>query len=612
MLVGPVFTREAVTVPRRMRLYVSRTAYVVALGVLMWTAWLILAGTQNVENVGDLARFGATLFQFLSALQLALAIFFSALLAASAVAQEKDRRTLVLLLLTNLSNHELVLGRLMASLLTVLTMLAAGLPFFMLTVLFGGVSFDQVARVFAVTLFTALAAGSLGSTIALWREKTFQTLALTVLLLVSWLATWEIVAAGYLGSQWMWLDAATWAKAFSPWQAVLVATRPSVQVDPALAAVGGSFGLFVLAALGVGGFLNALAVSLVRVWNPSREARAAEQDEPAPSTIWSAEQAKLIAAGDASATQPAEAKRSVHSAGGKTRRVWDNPVLWREIRTWAYGRRVVVIRVAYLVMFVIAAMLASEIVAADDARASGIWSIIPTVAGPLVPLFALGLFLINAQAVTSLTTERDGQALDLLLVTDLTPKEIIFGKLGGVLYNTKDIILLPLLLCVYLWVADGISGENTFFLMGGLLVMTGFVAMLGVHAGISYENSRSAIGVSMGTLLFLLLGVLACIWMMIAFSNSFNFQLPPFLAFMFGGGVGLYVALGSRNPSPAIGLASFVAPFATFILITNFILGNPLAVFALTAATYGFATAAMLIPAIYEFDVATGRTTDND
>ena len=27
----------------------------------------------------------------------------------------------------------------------------------------------------------------------------------------------------------------------------------------------------------------------------------------------------------------------------------------------------------------------------------------------------------------------DGRALDLLLVTDLTPKEIIYGKIGGVL-----------------------------------------------------------------------------------------------------------------------------------------------------------------------------------
>ena len=97
----------------------------------MSTAWLVLTGTQLVRDVGDLARFGTMLFQILAPLQLALATFFSALLAASEVAHEKDRRTLILLLLTNLSNCELVLGKLLASLLSVLVMLvrrAAGLP----------------------------------------------------------------------------------------------------------------------------------------------------------------------------------------------------------------------------------------------------------------------------------------------------------------------------------------------------------------------------------------------------------------------------------------------------------------------------------------------------
>jgi hypothetical protein len=69
------------------------------------------------------------------------------------------------------------------------------------------------------------------------------------------------------------------------------------------------------------------------------------------------------------------------------------------------------------------------------------------------------------------------------------------------------------------------------------------------------------------------------------------------------------VTLGLRNPSPAIGVASFAAPFATFYAITSFLLGAPLAVFLVTVAMCGFATAAMLIPALYEFDVANGRTT---
>ncbi len=90
MLVGPVFNREVALAPRRTRIYVARAAYTAALLMLMTTAWLVLFRTQRVRDVGDLARFGTIVFQILAPLQLALAIFFSATFAASAVAQVYD------------------------------------------------------------------------------------------------------------------------------------------------------------------------------------------------------------------------------------------------------------------------------------------------------------------------------------------------------------------------------------------------------------------------------------------------------------------------------------------------------------------------------------------
>ena len=84
MLIGPVFTRELATAPRRVRFYASPAVYVGGLLILMCTAWLLMIGTQQVRNVGDMARFGAALFQFLAPLQLVLAVFFSALGSARA------------------------------------------------------------------------------------------------------------------------------------------------------------------------------------------------------------------------------------------------------------------------------------------------------------------------------------------------------------------------------------------------------------------------------------------------------------------------------------------------------------------------------------------------
>jgi hypothetical protein len=168
-------------------------------------------------------------------------------------------------------------------------------------------------------------------------------------------------------------------------------------------------------------------------------------------------------------------------------------------------------------------------------------------------------------------------------------------------------ILLPVALCIYLWFVGHLSTENLGFLLGGQFVMTAFAAMLGLHAGITYANSRTAIATSIGTLLFLFLGIAACMRIMLAFTESFDNQFAAFLLFIGGGSVAMYVALGWRNPSGAIFWASALTPFLTFFVITSFLLGNFGTVFLVAAITYGFATWAMMVPAIDVFDVATAR-----
>ena len=304
MLIGPIFTREVVIAPRRSRLYVARTTYVAALLMLMCTAWLVLAGTQVVRNVGDLARFGALVFQVLAVVQLVLAVSFSALLAASAVAQEKDRRTLVLLLLTRLTNSELVLGKLFAGLLSVLALIGASLPVFMATALFGGVSFEQIGRVFLVTLVAAVVAGSIGSTIALWRDSTYQTLALTVLVLVAWIAAGEAIAHGVFGGAWWGISTEVWAAGLSPWQAIQAAARPILRArrDRFRTWAAPSTCLPPWPA-GSGPGDQRLAIGLVRVWNPSREAQPRIDETPDRESIWGV-QYDLATAGTASRLPP--------------------------------------------------------------------------------------------------------------------------------------------------------------------------------------------------------------------------------------------------------------------------------------------------------------------
>lgn len=646
MFIGPVFTREVTIAPRRERTFVGRSVYAGLLLLLVGTAWLVMTGTQLITDTGDFARFGIALFRLLAPFQLVMTLFFAAVLSASGVAQEKDRKTLLLLLLTRLSNSELVLGKLLACLLEVLLFLAISLPIFLLAGLLGGVSVPQIVRVLLITLFGTLACGSVGSAIALWREKTFQAVAATVLLLVLWLGIWQAVGLGVFGSSLFGYDAAVISDAMSPWRAVFVAMEPVVGGE----AVAGPFGWAVEVFAPIGGFLtafailtvliNGVAIAMVRVWNPSRELKSGTPEED----TWrkeavearlarEAQERKNARTGHLEADNPYEnlqhnlfAVEAEHpdqkkaaeatdekgrvimdpalsAAPGKVREVWDNPIIWREIRTKAYGRRALIIRVVYFILFAMSAIALHGLFADTLSPTLG------QIAGPLLPLLLLSVVLVNAQAVTSLTSERDGGTFTLLLVSDISPKEFVWGKIGGTFFNMKEIVLLPLLLCGYVWYLGALSPLNAFFLFTGLAVLYFFAATVGVHVGMQYSNTRSAVATSLGVIFFLFVGIATCIWIMLAFSGSFESQLQPFLAFMIGGGVGLYVSLGARNPSTAIALASFFTPPMTFYAITCLLLGQTHWVFVAVVVAYLFATISMLIPAIDEFDVATGRTT---
>lgn len=614
MILGPIFHREAATAPRRPRLYIFRSLYAASLLVIVCTAWLVLAGTQVIRNIGDMARFGAIVFQILAPLQLALLAFLAAFGVTSAVAQEKDRRTLILLLMTRLSNTELVMGRLMAAILEVLVLAMSSVPLFLLLTLLGGISLGQVGRVFAVTLTTIVLAGSLGSMFALWRDKTFQALSLTALAIALWVGACEAIHRGVLFDSVAGISHRTVAEALSPLRAVLVAAHPRAENLRSDWLFQDGVSWYVVASLLGTALINAWSILRVRVWNPSRESRLMRQEEAWQGTIWGAEH-DLRELSQGAKPDAGVADRALHvdsfrwKASRASRTVWNNPILWREVRTRAYGRKLIFIQLAYVAMWLMAGIGLHWLAQGDAGLSASREGIIPAAAQPLAPFFLVSLVVINALAVNSITNERDGQALDLLLVSDISPQEFVLGKLGGVLWVTRLMVLGPLALAIYLWWAGGISLENLAYLLIGLLVMNVFAATLGVHCGMSYANSRAAIGISLGTVFFLFVGVVTCLVIMVSFSGSFQVQYAPFLAFILGGSIGMYAALGIRNPSPAIFWASALLPAATFFSLVSFVLGNrELTICLVVCGTYGFTTTAMLVPAIYEFDFAMGRT----
>ena len=159
MFAGPIIARELFTAPRPWRYYLWRASLACFLFLLLWTAWQSIVGWQDVREVGVLARFGGILYWMYAMLQLTLMLFFAPLFTAFAVSYEKDRRTFTLLLMTDLSDLEIVLGKLVAGLLKIMMILAASVGLVSLCVFFGGISFGQVINLFAVTAASGVAGG---------------------------------------------------------------------------------------------------------------------------------------------------------------------------------------------------------------------------------------------------------------------------------------------------------------------------------------------------------------------------------------------------------------------------------------------------------------------
>jgi len=594
-MLGPIFNREWLTLPRRPRHFLMRSLSLIALWVLLFTVWQVTVGWERSASLNDLSHFGLFVFQVLVYVELVLVLFFAALGAAGTISQEKDRRTFVLLLMTDMRNYEIVVGKLLGSLLQIALFLIGTVPILSLIMLLGGVAPAQILEATVVLAMTALAAGSLGGLVALWREKTFQSLALSVLFLILYLCL--VHALGVL--PWLFPDIPQQAvdqvqNALEPflalWQ-VLYPDQSRAGWPPAYE--------FALAMAGWAVLLNGWGIWKLRAWNPSGEP-IMQRD-----LVEKAEEAD---------------RAKAHAAPGRAREVWANPILFREIATRAYGRRPYMVKVAYFVVLALVCYYAFQpSMRLEWAAAVG-----------LVPITILSLLLVAAQAVTAITSERDSGALDLLLVTDLSPREFVFGKLLGILYNTKEYLLPPIILAgVYAWQGTlahpapnhmeylGSMNATAFFCVAlSMLTLLAFTTVLGVHVALRNDKSGAAIGNTLGAVFFLSVGTLVCIYL-ILINGRFEAQWLSFLVFIFTGVAGLYwIFNGNRPTAHSFLFASFFCPFAVFYSMSSILIGKPglnesADPFLWTICmvfSFGWAILAMMILLLSEFEMTVGRT----
>ena len=119
--------------------------------------------------------------------------------------------------------------------------------------------------------------------------------------------------------------------------------------------------------------------------------------------------------------------------------MWHNPIAWREAATRATEASKGIIRYAITGGGIVAGgMLLYEYhggLNADDTR---FW-----LAGIVTIEFAIILLIATNTAATTITKERESQTMDILLTTPLLAKDLVWGKLRGLVSFTIPPMCVP-------------------------------------------------------------------------------------------------------------------------------------------------------------------------
>src|SRR4051794_13854817 len=178
---GPVFAYESIVHARRPQVYAGRAAFVVLLLAGMTVVWIGKeARSRGVggpnASLRQMALVGEGFFYALTGIQVALVLLAAPAAAAGSVCIDRARGTLLHLMVTDLSDAEIVLGKLGARLLPVWALIACGVPVTALAALLGGIDFGAQLGTFVVSMALAALACALALALSVRAERTHDVL----------------------------------------------------------------------------------------------------------------------------------------------------------------------------------------------------------------------------------------------------------------------------------------------------------------------------------------------------------------------------------------------------------------------------------------------------
>lgn len=403
---GPVFAFDWLTTSRRWQIYAVRAFFVVSLLVALTVVWIGDA-SGPARSTRAQARVGQSFFYAIVGTQLALVLLAAPAATAGALCLDKARGTLAHVLITDLSDSEIVLGKLASRLIPVFAFLLCPLPVLALTTLMGGIDPVALSGAFVMTVGLAVFACSLALLLSVWGSKPHEVLMATYAILGVWLlfgAMWEGISWNVFG-----LAVPNWVRAVDPFA---LAFAP--QAHPATFWLPIQV-LFTSVLIGLGALATFVAVRkmrpvAVRQFGQKNQFRRRFRLPLRAQTLIKTLDNWLDTAGFRTFVSPS---------------LDMNPVLWRE---WHRNRPSRWLRIVWLLFFALTSLFSALAIIthlSSPNRGSEF--------GALVVAFSVsvGLLLVSIAAPTSLAEERTRGSLDVLMSTPLPTASIVWGKWWG-------------------------------------------------------------------------------------------------------------------------------------------------------------------------------------
>ncbi|MBL8823863.1 MAG: ABC transporter permease subunit [Planctomycetia bacterium] len=486
-LFGPIFAKEMVEMSRRWRYYQNRILFGAVVLLVLWlvyeeSQWMVRI--QGKTTVATLARMAEHFFLGYLWVQYLAVYIFVPFFLTGVISGEREQKTLDLLFTTQLTNREIIFGKLLSRVVSMVLLILSGVPIVAMTMLFGGVN----AQVFVHALIATMVALLYVSSFAIYFSTTTKTTLGALIRTYWWMLCWLLVipmlifaGAEVLHSLEVMYQLEIFGKlspAFSRDGIYFLALTIVCLINPLamfVISVEDFTAMRISAVLGPWYFWWMLILpvlwSCLLIYLAMRRVRI----EPGPGRLMQRIRRAITWVVNLILLKPVTSRLLKHLPKSKPDQwLWfpvENPLWQRSRRAFVYDRENHLQR-AQLGGWILVILALVYLVTLDENFFRRVESIIVFMVWPWLGLAIMACLT----AGICIVNDRRRGFLEFILVTPLEAHEVIFGTFLSVWRHVKKVYLLIITVMLLFVLADQVTFSNAVLsIFMGTLVTMGFV-----------------------------------------------------------------------------------------------------------------------------------------